>query len=827
MQTPWGRGHFGGSMKNRVSTLIAFLSTLSLTNPSLAYGSDLMSTTPDTGGGTMSCPDGTTGTHCPNQSSAIQSSHTQSTPTPQSNAHRPGRASNPQRRGRRGRRRPQGGKRGGRIDYLQSQIDGLIGKKLESNFGINYRQTDPPPAQTQAPSQTQTPASDSTPYQGVPYGSAEANDVKPFEKFAPEKHCYPLVRQDYRNLGKPTPQEAELNSKCSKGEFLSQAREAYAESNPICVNNDKIPDQKITCQNNENGDDNTYRAFIVTGSSKCNENETAVRCTIRTQANLDEMTQEAYLRSNGLNKINWKEKLLEAHESVTDADALEEGIQDQVKQKEVQKDEAQAYYNELLSRKGSTSEKLGYKRAQKTQEQAETYQGVRLATQAVGSTAVGVMGQMAQINAMNSNSPTAAYDASASVTRNTARMQAVVAAAELAAGIHMETSQAEHESNLEEIEEGSMDALEAIDRQNANAETYAALTGDGSEEKLTSGKGGYVETGDSNFMGKVNDASGSESLNSLYAMQSDVYRDCNADAGNKEDYYVCQEAKRRERVAQYQDKTQHMSKNIRKIANRAHAEQNEGAAVASGTKVGHYAMAAMQSIQSTLGFHMANQLERNGENANDHATPAVEYPDLAENRGNVRRPGGNGNFTDTGSLNAGSAGLNEHDLENVPDLGAPENVDIGENGVPDSELDVGGYQMGGAGAAGGGSPGGGGVGGGSTSPATGGGSEEKSAQYAGLGDNGAKYASATYGGGGGRGGRRSKGGNSSLNLKSLLSQFLPGQKKDEKKEKSILDYGGRRPSAMQGSLLARKVNIFRRVHQTYQKKGRKGSAQLN
>ena len=138
----------------------------------------------------------------------------------------------------------------------------------------------------------------------------------------------------------------------------------------------------------------------------------------------------------------------------------------------------------------------------------------------------------------------------------------------------------------------------------------------------------------------------------------------------------------------------------------------------------------------------------------------------------------------------------------------------------------------GAGAFNVGTPEGGGGGGGGDA---GGGGETSAAQAApeqgamvAQNPEGQAYATGgSFAGGGGNGG--GKGAEGGPDLSGLLAAFLP-KKDDAPKTNGIMEFGGQSPASTAGdgpaSMFDRNVNIFERVHETYQDKHKRGSLGL-
>ncbi len=165
------------------------------------------------------------------------------------------------------------------------------------------------------------------------------------------------------------------------------------------------------------------------------------------------------------------------------------------------------------------------------------------------------------------------------------------------------------------------------------------------------------------------------------------------------------------------------------------------------------------------------------------------------------------------------------------DLGRSQDLDRSKNDIASGAPPAGHFTPGGGGG-GGGALGGGGLSGGGGG-GSGGGAAEEAASGATPADGGKsadRYtASTSYGTPGGRGGSAEKG----IDFGSMLEQFLPKKDDESGSKNGILDFGagqgaqgGGAGAARNGSLLDKNVNIFKRVHDTYQDKQRAGNVGL-
>ncbi|HTL11547.1 MAG TPA: hypothetical protein VL588_03615 [Bdellovibrionota bacterium] len=286
---------------------------------------------------------------------------------------------------------------------------------------------------------------------------------------------------------------------------------------------------------------------------------------------------------------------------------------------------------------------------------------------------------------------------------------------------------------------------------------------------------------------------------------------------------LCMEQNYQHRMATFNGKKDSMKTDVSRIAAQVTEEQNKGIDAATQGIVVNTVQALAHGGQAIAQHLLADKLR---ELANDNDATAKDAPvvdtnfdPLAFNEGTGT--GNTGSIVGNGSTGQFAAGAEDDKAgdEKAPDLGPGLNTGPLGNDVGKGP-EAGGFAAGDGGGKGGGS-GVGGLDGASTSAATADkGADPDAAQYADMSGRGAGYGTgSTFAAS--AGGRRGKGGgNNGIDLNSLLGQLLPG-KGDEKKD-SILDYGGRGPAGGADSFLDRNVNIFERIHDAYQDRGRKG-----
>jgi hypothetical protein len=238
--------------------------------------------------------------------------------------------------------------------------------------------------------------------------------------------------------------------------------------------------------------------------------------------------------------------------------------------------------------------------------------------------------------------------------------------------------------------------------------------------------------------------------------------------------------------------------------------------------------AATSAVESALQWQMA-----------DHSRDAAA--ELRRQAGMFKNPGDGSDFIwdqmperrerndrggtttiSSGGYQGESAAIDEDDIGEGPDIDLGFNERYNRDPVANGP-EAGGFQPYNPNSPGGG--GGGGVGGVHTDRADGSDSQgQAEAAYTGgetrgysQGDGGAGGA---YSGGGSRGGGNV--GNDSDFLSNLLAQMLPQGGEDSRNGEGILSFGDEGHSRQPASLLARETNIFERIHDTYQKKGRAG-----
>jgi hypothetical protein len=409
-------------------------------------------------------------------------------------------------------------------------------------------------------------------------------------------------------------------------------------------------------------------------------------------------------------------------------------------------------------------------------------------TQTVGSTAVTVMGQLAQQKASMSNSQAEMMKAGAETQITGGKIQVATGAVNAALGIVQIAQGASHRSNANQI----------------SGEANKSFSFDQS---------GRLQAGSNRIAGNQALRARAEGV-TMQAMQ------------RQDQYYANDPARKAEakRAVAEQAKSDYQV-SVRGIAAKAVGEQKGVAKEAFAGGVMSLVTGAGQMVQGGFNIAAGNTLKDAANKLKAAENGAMSFaggqlPGFGDNmvpEGSAPRSGQS--ITGSGANPEAAPAVEEDDEKlDTPNLGRGFDPNGPQGGVANGPA-AGKFGAGAPGAGPGASSVGGGLGGGSTSPATAGG-EDPAAKYADSNRNPNSYdtsGGAMMGGGGGGGG-----GDKGPDLSGLLAQFLP-KKEDEQTGNGIMDFGGRDPaSEPQGSLLDRNANIFKRIHEAYQEKHQKG-----
>jgi hypothetical protein len=325
-------------------------------------------------------------------------------------------------------------------------------------------------------------------------------------------------------------------------------------------------------------------------------------------------------------------------------------------------------------------------------------------------------------------------------------------------------------------------------------------------------------------MDKVNGAEFKESTQAILA--KDFNNKCKSFAGNMYALVGC--------IGKYypnaktqaaQNQLQKAQNDIAGIAREVRQEQSAkmgkafGGALVSGS-------VAFQMSQAAKAARADAQMYRQAANPNSPNTNQVVMdPTLSAP-------------TDQGPLNGGNAALTysqdkeamtaDQTLENpqvtsklgAPGAGGDENTNLTDQIKP-KDVALANGSVGGGG--GGGLSSGGAIPGGGASHAD----KEPKAEMADSSNPNQKYDSGGGSSGGAYGGGKGVGGSDpSIDLNSMLAQFMPKAEDEKKDDEGILEVGFRKPASAvneSGSFLDKNADIFQRIHQTYQDKHGRGA----
>lgn len=514
------------------------------------------------------------------------------------------------------------------------------------------------------------------------------------------------------------------------------------------------------------------------------------------------------------------------------------------------------YVNENVTDPCATSATLDGKYSCKgTQDLVKGAQLSNQISQAAGGVATQTIGQAKTMEAQNSGTQSGAMDAAADTQQITGGLQMSLGAVNTILAIEQLKKASQHSSQGQDVQ---TQMKHANTRSNQDS-GESSRTDDGSKQL----QAGYVRGGDGTL---ADNAVENFQLNSQYQLykttltQRDVenaqqamiqaqqraaanpqnpaaqmaVQQAQTEFQMRQQRYAMEMARRKQGM---NTKERAIQSDLRRIGARVAGEQQSTAGEAEAGGIQSLTTGLGQITTGSLNLYSADQMRdaannlRSAESSANHiALPT--FGELPQGQAIAPRPAnvitGSGTVSSgLGSESEASAGdltsEEENDLANGFGDPLPPQTDADEIALgPPAEPFKTGTTPGG----GGGGGGGGGLGGGATTaPATAGNDAEPSARYAELNRNSAGYAGggggyASMGGGGGGGG-----GGNGPDLSGLLAQFLPNKEEESRSGNSILDFGGRRNTAGEQpvSLLDKKINIFHRIHETYQEKTRKGA----
>lgn len=418
-------------------------------------------------------------------------------------------------------------------------------------------------------------------------------------------------------------------------------------------------------------------------------------------------------------------------------------------------------------------------------------------TQAAGQISTAAVGQSQQMNAQAAGGTQSATLHAAAVTqRTTGDIELVTGGLNTGLGLVQMIQYADHKGNAKEIKGGSAEALKA--------EKKGPQVGDGSL-----GGQGFVSAATD---GGVNDRIVKNfKLNEKYHITTDVV------PGPSQ--AQAQEAARNQEIEM---KKGAMKRDTKRIANKAADEQGGMAKEAMAGGMMSIIQGATQMMTGGFNIMSANQLDDTADKlkALENQVPTISpFAPMG-----ARQVGPADALAPAAPTSLNGAGTSDVQAAQDSTPLTPDNGSLGRPiaDVPKTGIDPGpaAGKFSSSGPPGGGSGGGGGFNGGaSTAPASGGDNADPQAKMADS-SKGSGYEGGGYASGGGGGGTPDKG----PDLSGLLAQFLPKKDDAQKNPNGIADFGGRGPAG-EGpiSLLDKNVNIFERIHQTYQDKGRRGT----
>jgi hypothetical protein len=446
------------------------------------------------------------------------------------------------------------------------------------------------------------------------------------------------------------------------------------------------------------------------------------------------------------------------------------------------------------------------------------------------SAATNIAGQSAQIQAQTQGTQSAALQGAADTARMTGDAEIATGTLNAGMGAMQLQRSMHHSSNADALTADTKAGVGALQTGSGSAYTKGSINqymgaggiqGAALQDGTTKGDAGYL-TGKAGYASKIV-TQGQMDTDSGLALKSVTLDAATAmktgQAKTREEQIV-------QRQADYDKKANIMGSTVKRIGSAAAGEQKAEADAAMMGGMMSMMKGLVQAGQGAANLIAANAMDQAAATlAGTGPGGSVFQPTLGNGPigpGDPLAPPGSNAISGDGANPSPTAGA--ADAAAGPDPGGLGNgfaTPQANNGSPGPAAGGFGADPSGGGAGGGG----GGFGGGDSTAAAQGGTDDPQAKMAAAGAGGGYDTGGTFvgGGGGGRGG----GADSGPDLSGLLAQFLP-KKGDEDKQKDILDFEGQRGPAGQGpiSLLDKNVNIFMRIHETYQDKNRNGAVKF-
>ncbi len=433
----------------------------------------------------------------------------------------------------------------------------------------------------------------------------------------------------------------------------------------------------------------------------------------------------------------------------------------------------------------------------------DSAKAANMITQTAGSVTTQVMGQNAQTNAQSASTQSAALKGAAETQEVAGEMQIGAGAVNVIMGAMQLQKAANHEKNAKQIKSGATEKLL----------TEAAKTGDtGRGDGQSAGDGGYISGKQDSVSDKIVNGF---ALNGTFK----ITQECGAPTSPN--YQQC----KANREAAIQSKGRSMQTEVQQIAKKAAGEQAAMADQAQAGGMVSLITGIQQGVSGAFNYAAAQKLKDAAnalKDAENTSKSNIQLPGSdpfvqASAPGGQTVIGGSGNNPNPITAPATDTTATKEDgLANLGPPGATSDKPDGIKDAPPAGTFANKDTPAGAGS-------GGGFGGGGSTSAAGAGPEEPTARA--INDKGGlaydgSGGTPRGGGGGGSGG----GGSGGPDLAAMLAGLM---KKDEDNlnKNNILDYGGaaRAPANDSGSLLDRNADIFKRIHETYQDKNKRGN----
>jgi hypothetical protein len=439
-----------------------------------------------------------------------------------------------------------------------------------------------------------------------------------------------------------------------------------------------------------------------------------------------------------------------------------------------------------------------------TSKRVKTAATTRQAIELGGALTTGVMGTIATARAQSSNGISDGLDATAKLQKTTSMLQIVSGAVNGFFGFQQNERASGHEETAKAI------------KTNVKNESFIMDKGDKNNDGTNAGEDGFIHANENNVMAK--NARARMTFGSLVAVpDSPEHMAGGVNSTNENARQVLLAKREKGKIA----KMGQLNEFTTSMRSRGSQEQNQAAEQAANGATDSFVAAATQTVQGIFNYMGAKQLEQASEKLKNIQQPGSN---LAPSYGSDAVGDGSGArsaqvITGSGKTAEQSAAIDpgsDTNTTGMGDLGPQQAYGTPPNTTPQGPTPGNPVAKGPTGAPGGG---GGGAPGGSVSTPPAQAKDDRPPAQLPMGSNPNSYAA----GGTPGGGQANKNG-AGPDLSGLLGKLLNFGGEEKKPTDSILSYGtaSRNPASEGGAFFGANVNLFRRVHDTLQKKQGEG-----